>query len=260
MRSWYCKSWLSESWSCKSWSRVRTLIVLVCWLESITVSWFSCLPCPCLCKVRSRISDTLSQALCNLSLASLADFTILLLSYFSELSLYTLLFVWIEIHDHSVHMSSILQAQLLYTAGIPLLEAYLLPIANNRTCNERLSQEQSGREPHGQSSKFIYLIRPTWAYRIQQQTDSNMHTQMHVIVQQCNIMSTQVVSGVVTSGGNGDSWEYSSKLRHGHLRHDSIHTLRYHRGTETKLHWPLFLISSQGRGLPHKHKHWHYTS
>ena len=36
----------------------------------------SCLPCTCLCKVRSRISDTLSQALCNLSLAFLADFTL----------------------------------------------------------------------------------------------------------------------------------------------------------------------------------------
>ena len=60
-----------------------------------------------------------------------------------ELSLanYTLLFIWIERHDHSVHMSSILQAQQLYTAGIPLLEAYLLPRANNRTRNERLSQE-----------------------------------------------------------------------------------------------------------------------
>ena len=29
----------------------------------------SCLPCACLCKVCSQISDTLSQALCNLSLA-----------------------------------------------------------------------------------------------------------------------------------------------------------------------------------------------
>ena len=29
----------------------------------------SCLPCACLCKVCSRISDALSQALCNLSLA-----------------------------------------------------------------------------------------------------------------------------------------------------------------------------------------------
>ena len=33
----------------------------------------------------------------------------------------------------------ILQTQQLYTAGIPLLEAYLLPMANNRTRNERLS-------------------------------------------------------------------------------------------------------------------------
>ena len=44
---------------------------------------------------------------------------------------YTLLFVWIERHDHSVHMSSVLQVQ-LYTAGIPLLEAYLLPTANSQ--------------------------------------------------------------------------------------------------------------------------------
>ena len=37
-------------------------------------------------------------------------------------------------------MSSVLQVQQLYTAGIPLLEAYLLPV-DNRTRKERLSQE-----------------------------------------------------------------------------------------------------------------------
>ena len=43
------------------------------------------------------------------------------------------------------------------------------------------------------------------------------------------------------------------KLKHGHLRLDSIHTLRHHPGTKTKFHWPLFLISSQtGRELSHK--------
>ena len=44
-------------------------------------------------------------------------------------------------------MSSVLQVQQFYTAGTPLLEAYLLPMANNRTRNERLSQEleQNGR-------------------------------------------------------------------------------------------------------------------
>ena len=40
-------------------------------------------------------------------------------------------------------MSSILQAQQLYTAGIPLLEAYSLPMANNRTRNERLSKNKT---------------------------------------------------------------------------------------------------------------------
>ena len=73
---------------------------------------------------------------------------VVLVRWLESLSLanYTLLFVWIETHDHSIHMSSaVLQAQQLYTAGIPLLEAYLLPMANNRTHNERLSQKQNGR-------------------------------------------------------------------------------------------------------------------
>ena len=39
-------------------------------------------------------------------------------------------------------MSSVLQVQQLYTAGIALLETYLLPMANNRTHKESLSQEQ----------------------------------------------------------------------------------------------------------------------
>ena len=39
-------------------------------------------------------------------------------------------------------MSSVLQVQHLYTAGIPLLEAYLLPMANNRTHKECLSQNK----------------------------------------------------------------------------------------------------------------------
>ena len=38
-----------------------------------------------------------------------------------------------------------LQVQQLCTVGIPLLEAYLLPMANNRTRKEHLSQEQNGR-------------------------------------------------------------------------------------------------------------------
>ena len=107
---------------------------------------------PAQCKVRSRVSDALSQALCNLSLAFLTDFTLsdstalirFIVKLFS-LTRYTLLFVWIERQDHSVHMSPVLQVQHLYTAGIPLLEVYLLPMANNRTRKERLSQEQNGR-------------------------------------------------------------------------------------------------------------------
>ena len=40
-----------------------------------------------------------------------------------SLANYTLPFVWIERQGHSVHMSSVLQVQQLYTTGIPLLEA-----------------------------------------------------------------------------------------------------------------------------------------
>ena len=80
-------------------------------------------------------------------LAFLADFTLsdstapirFVVKLFS-LANYTLLFVWIERQDHSVHMSSVLQVQQLYTADIPLLEAYYQwPFSNNRTRKERLS-------------------------------------------------------------------------------------------------------------------------
>ena len=56
------------------------VIVLVCWLEiDHCLVTLSCLPflfCFCQCKVHSRVSDALWQALCNLSLAFLADFTL----------------------------------------------------------------------------------------------------------------------------------------------------------------------------------------
>ena len=48
-------------------------------------------------------------------------------------------------HDHSVHMSSVLQVQQPYTAGIPLLEAYLLPMANNSKNMNSSKREQNGR-------------------------------------------------------------------------------------------------------------------
>ena len=99
-----------------------------------------------LCKVCSWVSDALSQALCNSSLAFLADFTLSDSTALIRFIGFSLLFVWIERHDHSVHMFSVLQVQQLYTAGIhvPLFEAYLLPMANNRTRKQCLSQEQNG--------------------------------------------------------------------------------------------------------------------
>ena len=138
--------------------------VLVCRLENRTLSCDSLmlgmriLFCSCLRKVHSQVSDALSQALCNLSLAFLADFTLsdstapihFIVKLFS-LTNYTLLFVWIERQDYSVHMSSVLQVQQLYT-GIPLLEAYLLPMANNRTCRER-----PNKRPLATWSRFIRM-------------------------------------------------------------------------------------------------------
>ena len=73
------------------------------------------------------------------------------------------------------------------------------------------------------------------------------HAHSDEIVQQNNIMSTQVVSGAVTSGGT-EIPESSSKLSC--LRHDSIHTLLHQPGTETETKFSSHI----GRGLPHKQK------
>ena len=109
----------------------------------------SCLPSAfCFVPAYAQFDDALSQALCNLSLAFLVDFTVSdsTAHTFHILANYTPLFVWIERHDHSVHMSFVLQVQQLYTAGIPLLEAYLLPMDNRTRKVQRTSpQEQNGR-------------------------------------------------------------------------------------------------------------------
>ena len=52
-----------------------------------------------------------------------------------------------------------------------------------------------------------------------QNTTAKREQHAHEIVQQYNIMSTQVVSRAVTSGGM-EIPESSCKLRHGHLRHN----------------------------------------
>ena len=98
----------------------------------------------CLCKVRSRVSDALSQPLCNLPLAFLADFT-----PSDSTALIRFIAFSCKIRHSAFRLdrktwsqSSALQVQQFYTVGIPLLEAYSLPMANNRTRNERLSQEQ----------------------------------------------------------------------------------------------------------------------
>ena len=104
--------------------------------------------CFCLCKVHSRICDALWQALCNLSSAFLADFTLWFYCshMFYSLANYTLLFIWIERPDHGVHMSSVLQVTVALHCGhtfVGGILTVLLLMANNRTCKERLSHKMA---------------------------------------------------------------------------------------------------------------------
>ena len=73
------KQW--KALKCQTLSAAVHVIVLMCWLESITVSWLSnachahcCVPTSFTCAL--FCSDALSQALRNLSLAFLVDFTL----------------------------------------------------------------------------------------------------------------------------------------------------------------------------------------
>ena len=110
--------------------------------------------CSCPCKVRSRVSDALSQALCNLSSAFLADFTLsdsmtpiapirFVVKLFSLANSYTLLFVWIERQDCSVHMSSALQIQQLYTGGILTANGHLAIIELAKNVSPRTKWPQA---------------------------------------------------------------------------------------------------------------------
>ena len=111
---------------------------------------FRFVPAPC--KVRSRVSDALSQALCNLCLAFLADFTLsdstapirFVVKLFS-LANYALLFVWIERQDY-MQRSHVFR--LTGTAALHCGHTFvggILPMANNRTRKERLSQNRMAR-------------------------------------------------------------------------------------------------------------------
>jgi len=168
-----CLAWKNQwkALKCQTLGTAVHVIVLVCWLETehclVTLSCLPCaLFCSCPCKVRSWVSDVLSQALCNLFLALLADFTLsdstapicFIVKLFS-LSNYTLLFVWIDRHDYSVHMSSVLQVQQLYNAGIPLLGG-ILPTANNQTRKERLSQNKMATSNVVEGSKVDHVTDP----------------------------------------------------------------------------------------------------
>ena len=100
--------------------------------------------CSCLCKVCSWVSDALSQALCNLSLVFLADFTLSAMFHTAfSCKLHSAFRLDRKTWSQRSHVFLLTGTVALQTSGIALLEAYLLPI-NNGTCKERLSQEQNG--------------------------------------------------------------------------------------------------------------------
>jgi len=135
---WCTQTMFLSKWKalkCQTLGAAVHVIVLVCWLETERGLWLShachrILFCSCPCKVRSRVSDDLSQALCNLCLAFLADFTLsdctapirFVVKLFSLA--HTLYFSFGSKDKITAFTSSVLQVQQLYTAGIPLLEAY----------------------------------------------------------------------------------------------------------------------------------------
>ena len=110
------------------------VIVLICSLESITVSWLShACHAHCFAPAYAKFAHeflTLFHWPCATDSTALIRFIA-----FSH-KLHSTAFTCLPSYTK-------LQAHLLYTAGIPLLEACLLPMANNRTRNERLSQEQT---------------------------------------------------------------------------------------------------------------------
>ena len=124
------------------------VIALVCWLSCVVTFLLAMriLFCSCRCKVHSGISEALSQALYNLSLVCLADFT---LSYSTALIHFIAFF-------HKLHSAFPLdqrtwseRSHVFCLTGTAALHcghtfAYLLPMANNRSRNECLSQEQNG--------------------------------------------------------------------------------------------------------------------
>ena len=111
--------------------------------------------CFCLCKVRSRVSDALSQALCNLSLAFLADFTLS-----DSTDLIRFIAFSRKLHSafqcsHVFHLTgtAALHSGHTFVGGILTV---LLPMTNNRTRKERLSQVRT-RWPLSTWSRFIRM-------------------------------------------------------------------------------------------------------
>ena len=95
--------------------------------------------CSCLCKVCSQISDALSQALCSLSLAFLAGFTIsnstALIRFITfSRKLHSAFCLDRKIRSQRSHVFHLTGTAALH-CGHTFVGAYLLPIGNNRTHN-----------------------------------------------------------------------------------------------------------------------------
>ena len=117
---------------CQTLGAAVHVIVLVGWLEidhslvTVMLAMRIVVPAHTIwCKVRSRVSDALSQALCNLSLAFLADFTLsdstAPIRFIVKLSLFYSQITCLPSYRYSS-----------FNCGHTLLEAYLLPMANRQ--------------------------------------------------------------------------------------------------------------------------------
>ena len=140
---------------CQTLSVAVDVIVLVC--RSLSRDSFMLamhiLFCSCPCKVRSQVSDALSQALYNLSLAFLADFTlsdsialIRFIAFSRKLrSAFRLDWkTWSQrSHVFCLTGTAVLHCGHTFVGGIL---TNVLPMTNNRTCKEHLpcKWEQNG--------------------------------------------------------------------------------------------------------------------
>ena len=76
-------------------------------------------------------------------------------------------------------MSSVLQVQQLYTVGIPLLEAYLLPMANNRT-TKNVSHKNKMAASHVVRMHVFHRVKKWPTYHVAVPTGNALASQQSI--------------------------------------------------------------------------------